>query len=164
MSEKNIEEKEDSGAEESLHDVMSGTDALRTPLFWGALLFIPIALTLFVSVRDAPQESRAVEVVAEAEVGEAAEIVRKDVRRPGSRTRAVVDGGGFKGAAGNAYACDFNKLVGLSMSERIEEKVKELGRPYRILPPDSAMTMDYAPARVNFDVDAAGIISRVWCG
>lgn len=38
------------------------------------------------------------------------------------------------------------------------------GRPLRILPPDSAMTMDHRPDRLNVDVDKDGVIVRIWCG
>lgn len=34
----------------------------------------------------------------------------------------------------------------------------------RIIPPDSAVTQDYRPDRVNVDVDEDGVILRVWCG
>lgn len=34
----------------------------------------------------------------------------------------------------------------------------------RIIPPDSAVTQDYRPERVNVDLDEDGTIIRVWCG
>ncbi|MEX1236102.1 MAG: I78 family peptidase inhibitor [Roseovarius sp.] len=37
-------------------------------------------------------------------------------------------------------------------------------RPVRIIGPDSAMTMDYNPARLNVDTDGSGRITRIWCG
>jgi len=36
--------------------------------------------------------------------------------------------------------------------------------PHRIIPPGTAVTMDFSPNRVNFDLDAGGRITRVWCG
>ena len=36
--------------------------------------------------------------------------------------------------------------------------------PKRILPEGAPMTEDYSPVRVNFDIDGAGNIGRVWCG
>ncbi len=36
--------------------------------------------------------------------------------------------------------------------------------PLRLLPPNSAMTMDHSPARLNADLDADGTITRLWCG
>ena len=37
-------------------------------------------------------------------------------------------------------------------------------RPYRIIPPNSAVTMDHRPDRLNVDVDDKGVITRIWCG
>ena len=67
-----------------------------------------------------------------------------------------------------AVSCDFAPWVGRKVSEDMLESIKGAdggqGRPYRILPPGSMMTMDHSPARINFDLDEAGIITRVWCG
>jgi len=61
-------------------------------------------------------------------------------------------------------ACDFAPWVGVKLGPDILKAVKDSGRPYRVLSPDSAMTMDFSPSRINFDVDQGGIITRVWCG
>ena len=37
-------------------------------------------------------------------------------------------------------------------------------RPYRVLTPDSMMTMDYSPDRLNIQTDADGIIITTDCG
>lgn len=34
----------------------------------------------------------------------------------------------------------------------------------RVIPPDSAITMDFQPSRINFDLDANGVVTRIWCG
>jgi peptidase inhibitor I78 family protein len=34
----------------------------------------------------------------------------------------------------------------------------------RIIPPNSPVTQDYRPDRLNVDLDAGGIITRIWCG
>lgn len=34
----------------------------------------------------------------------------------------------------------------------------------RFIAPDTAITMDYRAERLNFDLDAAGVITRIWCG
>ncbi len=159
-SEDSSKEKEEGSAEEeNLHDVLSGEGALRTPLFWGALIFIPIALTLFVSVRNAPQENQAVEVVEQAQ----SRIVWEGSRSV-PKTRQSSHKAGFKNSAPPHEGCNFDTLIGLPVNEKIEEKVKALGRPYRVLTPGSMMTMDHIPERVNFDVDDSGVITRVWCG
>lgn len=36
--------------------------------------------------------------------------------------------------------------------------------PMRILPPGSVVTMDYNPARLNVELDEAGLITRFYCG
>jgi hypothetical protein len=36
--------------------------------------------------------------------------------------------------------------------------------PVRVIRPGQAITMDYSPARLNFDLDAQGRIVRIWCG
>jgi len=34
----------------------------------------------------------------------------------------------------------------------------------RIIPPNSLITQDYRPGRMNVDLDAAGAVARIWCG
>lgn len=34
----------------------------------------------------------------------------------------------------------------------------------RVIAPDSAVTRDFREERINLDVDAAGLVLRVWCG
>ncbi|OOY22786.1 hypothetical protein BMI91_19330 [Thioclava sediminum] len=38
-----------------------------------------------------------------------------------------------------------------------------LARPHRIIHPGDAVTMDYAPDRVNFEIDESGTIAAVRC-
>lgn len=57
-------------------------------------------------------------------------------------------------------ACSFEAWVGQPVDEAA---VKETGRPYRILTPDSMMTMDHNPERINV-VHDGGKVTRVWCG
>jgi hypothetical protein len=38
------------------------------------------------------------------------------------------------------------------------------GTPTRIIRPGMAVTMDFAPARLNIDINAAETITRVHCG
>jgi len=58
-------------------------------------------------------------------------------------------------------SCDFEAWVGKPVDEAA---VKETGRVYRILKPDSMMTMDHSPERINVVHDNDGIVTRVWCG
>lgn len=64
----------------------------------------------------------------------------------------------------SAPPCNFEAWVGLEVREDMLNAIRDARRPYRILPPGSAITMDHAPARINFDLDDAGKITRVWCG
>ena len=43
------------------------------------------------------------------------------------------------------------------------EKVLILGR-VRVIRPDTPVTMDFVPERINFDLDGADVIRRIWCG
>lgn len=57
--------------------------------------------------------------------------------------------------------CDYEGWVGKPVDEAA---AKETGRPYRILTPDSMMTMDHNPERINVVHDTDGKVTRVWCG
>jgi hypothetical protein len=59
--------------------------------------------------------------------------------------------------------CNFEDWVGSPVSEA-EAAAKETGRPYRILTPDSMMTMDHSPDRINVVHEKDGKVTRVWCG
>lgn len=43
------------------------------------------------------------------------------------------------------------------------ERVYILG-PVRIIRPGEGVTMDFSPARINFDLDATDRIARIFCG
>jgi hypothetical protein len=57
--------------------------------------------------------------------------------------------------------CSYNDWVGQPVNE---EAVKAAGRPYRILKPDSAATMDFNPERINVLVDDHNVVTAVRCG
>lgn len=58
-------------------------------------------------------------------------------------------------------SCAFEAWVGKPVDEAA---VKATGRIYRILKPDSMMTMDHNPDRINVVHGDDGIVTRVWCG
>lgn len=60
-------------------------------------------------------------------------------------------------------ACDYEAWVGKSAGDA-EAAAKDSGRPYRVLKPDSMMTMDHNPERINIVHDDDGKVTRVWCG
>jgi hypothetical protein len=39
-----------------------------------------------------------------------------------------------------------------------------MGRPYRILPPNSMTTMDHIANRINVYIDGRGMVIKVRCG
>lgn len=39
-----------------------------------------------------------------------------------------------------------------------------LDQPVRLIPPDTMVTMDHRPDRLNVDLDAQDRITRIWCG
>lgn len=57
--------------------------------------------------------------------------------------------------------CSFNDWVGKEVDE---DAVKAAGRPYRILGPNAAATMDFNPERINVIVDDKNIVTVVRCG
>lgn len=57
-------------------------------------------------------------------------------------------------------ADEMQKLVGQNIGA-IEGTFPEIAR---ILPPNSVMTQDFRPDRVNVNLDEAGVIVRIWCG
>lgn len=58
-------------------------------------------------------------------------------------------------------ACSFNDWVGKEVDE---DAVKAAGRPYRILGPNAAATMDFNPERINVIVDDNNVVTVVRCG
>ncbi len=58
-------------------------------------------------------------------------------------------------------ACSFNEWVGQEVDE---DAVKAVGRPYRILGPNAAATMDFNPERINVIVDDKNVVTVVRCG
>lgn len=57
--------------------------------------------------------------------------------------------------------CEFEDWVGKPVDEAA---IKATDRPYRILKPDSMMTMDHSPSRINVEHGDDGVVTRVWCG
>jgi len=60
-------------------------------------------------------------------------------------------------------ACGASDLQHLLGQPRKTLEGENITAPMRILPPGSAMTMDYRPDRVNVELDAGGDILRIWC-
>lgn len=58
-------------------------------------------------------------------------------------------------------AASFNRYVGQPSSAL---DTVRFSQPVRIIPPDTAVTMDFNPERLNFDLDEDGTIVGVRCG
>jgi hypothetical protein len=58
-------------------------------------------------------------------------------------------------------AAGFRGLVG--QSGQIA-RMLELDQPVRVIPPGTAVTMDFRPERINFELDEDGRIAVVRCG
>lgn len=60
-------------------------------------------------------------------------------------------------------ACLADEQMAL-LGEDVDAAQANLLELSRIIPPDSAVTQDFRPDRVNVDLDEDGMIIRVWCG
>ena len=58
-------------------------------------------------------------------------------------------------------AANLSSLVGQDMSALAAMTFPETTR---FIEPDTAITMDFRAERLNFDLDASGVITRIWCG
>jgi hypothetical protein len=61
-------------------------------------------------------------------------------------------------------ACGAAGMQGLVGQDRAVLAAMTLPVGTRVITPDMAITEDYSTQRLNIDLDAAGRISRVWCG
>lgn len=61
-------------------------------------------------------------------------------------------------------ACGAAGMVTLVGQDKSVFAAMTLPMGTRIIEPDMAVTEDYSPSRLNFDLDAQGRITRVWCG
>lgn len=60
--------------------------------------------------------------------------------------------------------CGADRLVALIGTAASDHDFSDPDRPHRIIPPNSAVTMDFRAERLNVDLDEAGQITRFWCG
>ena len=139
---------------------------VTAPALWLGLIAIPIVLGLLAGLG---KSNTAPEVVPPPAVQTPASNTRgRGIGDVSANNPIIAPAMAEKTQLENDFSCDFEEWVGQEMSEEMIQIIKDAqggkGRPFRILPPGSAMTMDHSPARVNFDLDDAGNITRVWCG
>lgn len=66
--------------------------------------------------------------------------------------------------AGVNDTCGARGLQGLVGQSGEIAVMLALDHPKRVIAPGSAVTRDYRLNRINFDLDEAGHITRIWCG
>ena len=137
-----------------------------SPVIWLALLAIPLVLALIVGILRKDQTLSKPEkpvYIAPQDAGQRS-LAPISADNP-IIAQAINAAQPSKPApAPEAVSCDFEQWVGKEVSDDMLQAIKDAKRPFRILPPGSMMTMDHAPARINFDLNDAGKITRVWCG
>jgi len=168
------EQQSEQQAEEPHHVVLNDrkTPQAGNPTVWLVLLAIPLALSLLVAVvRD--YEPQRVERPAPLSEPKKPMMTTRMGHAVESERKFSITEGGYVAAEKSErakplkYKCDFSPWVGLKMQQKMLDMLKDASgneRPFRIIPPGAAVTEDYRPARVNFDLDEAGKITRIWCG
>lgn len=135
-----------------------------SPLLWVLLLAVPLTLGLAVSIVRG-MDGATPPLVAPGEIAAAAQPA---VTQELTVTEEPVEEGGPRRIIAmpkeEAYPCDFAPWVGSKVTPEMLEAIKQAKRGYRILSPGASMTMDYSPARINFETDGEGVITRVSCG
>ncbi|NBE09269.1 I78 family peptidase inhibitor [Paragemmobacter ruber] len=71
------------------------------------------------------------------------------------------DPGPAPGPVNQCGALDLQYLVGAPAAQL---DTIRFNKPVRVIYPDTAVTMDYNPDRLNFQIDRTGLIARVTCG
>lgn len=59
--------------------------------------------------------------------------------------------------------CEYDEWIGKT-GEETAAYLKSIGATYRIIPPNTGVTMDYSPSRVNAELDDNNIVIRMFCG
>ena len=141
-----------------------------SPMFMFCVLLVPIFLGILFAFTAKPPEQTPV-AVPQAEThsappastwtadGEVPVRTGKAARWNDAGTAPVIGGVAF-----SKTGCNFKTLVGNQVTGDMRRRFEEAGRVYRVLPPGSAMTMDFSVGRVNLELDDKGVIRRVWCG
>ncbi|HUF57098.1 MAG TPA: I78 family peptidase inhibitor [Thermohalobaculum sp.] len=76
----------------------------------------------------------------------------------------IGDPGTSYGPRGRGDGCDAGRYQTLVGQPRASLQGQSLPAPVRLIGPGTAVTMDYAPGRMNIRYDEQGIIVEVYCG
>lgn len=138
-----------------------------SPVIWLVLLAIPLVLALIVGVLSKDQTLSKPEKPAYVEPQDRG---RRALAPIGADNPVIaqainaVQPSDTNASVPKPVSCNFVEWIGKEVDDDMLQAIKDAKRPFRILPPGSMMTMDHSPARVNFDLNDAGKITRVWCG
>ena len=136
-------------------DLLGGKPAMiRSPILWFTLLFIPVLMGLYAGF-NRPSRTPGVEAP------------RVIIYMPEDFVVTPLPSGQQSAwSAGRTVpvSCDFKEWVGRQADERMQAELKARKHAFRILPPKAPTSMYYSEDRVNFNVNANGKITRVWCG
>lgn len=125
----------------------------------------PAASDTMAAVESAAEvATEAVAGAAEATVqavDSAAQQVETAVEQAAETAGQAVEDATAAATTAVAPACDFAAWVGQPVNE---DAVKALGRPFRVLKPGDAATMDFSAERININTDDAGVVTSVTCG
>lgn len=67
-----------------------------------------------------------------------------------------------EGTRSNACRADtYQRLLGIPESQLLRTRILA---PVRIIRPNSAVTADFIPGRLNIELDDTGTVTRVYCG
>lgn len=147
---------------------------VQRPYLWFIPIAIPFLILAYITVTSGPRESK----LLQADRPSPREIARQHAqamdnavmrlygpegqrsaylkRRLGYDPAKLPDPAGFK--------CDFDLWVGRTLDRAIIESVDQSLRSYRIIRPGQVITKDFAPGRINFEVNGNDTITRIWCG
>lgn len=112
---------------------------------------VVVAVVLYLVMQGAASGGAHQGVIYSPEMGEVADPANV----------VVAEGPQAEVPAVSEAECSFNDWVGKEVDE---DAVKAAGRPYRILGPNAAATMDFNPERINVIVDDKNIVTVVRCG
>lgn len=120
-----------------------------------AALFVILCATFFLTGK--PSARAGEEGVENGVVSSPDTLFNEHVDSVGDLSTGLDEPGGPWGDV----SCDFTHWIGQPVDK---DALDLMGRPFRILPPGSMMTMDHSPERINVHTDETGTVIDVTCG
>ncbi len=117
-----------------------------SPALWLIFLAVPLTLALIAGLNQTiPPEQEAAIVAQNAQASSASQIPQETQQD-------------------KTYQCNFSPWIGKPLTRDMIAIIEKANRPYRVLKPGAMVTQDYAPSRINLNVDDDGKILSVGCG